>query len=473
MGDTAVEVALSIRAEHAEGPLWDAATARLWWVDITGQRVHCFDPATGNDSSWATAGQPGGVVLERGRRAGRGQPRGPGRARPRAPARWTFAFRSSRTGPRTARTTSRPTAGAGPGSARWPSTSGPATRRCTGSTAARRRAWSDGLTICNGPAFDEPQGRLYLADTALFVVDVFDLDPATGALTGRRRFLDFTDAQVWPDGMTVDDEGMLWVALGRAGAVHRYRADGTLDGVVELPDHQPHLGGLRRHRRRRPVHHDLMVRLRTRQPRRPAPGRRDLPLPPRGDRAPLTAVRGRPATGALPERDLGPLPTRERRHRMIERMVLFGASGDLTSRLLMPAIAQLAEAGLLPPGFTVARLGQHRLVNRGFPPAHRRRAGETRAVAPATRDAVVRMLSFAPADVTQAAEVSRADRRRSPGHAGLPRAAPGPAPVGAAGLGGRPAAHLGRGRDREALRHRPGLRAAPQRDPAPPAARSR
>ena len=58
-----VEVALSIRAEHAEGPLWDAATARLWWVDITGQRVHCSDPASGNDSSWATAGQPGGVVL--------------------------------------------------------------------------------------------------------------------------------------------------------------------------------------------------------------------------------------------------------------------------------------------------------------------------------------------------------------------------------------------------------------------------
>ncbi len=51
MGDTAVEVALSIRAEHAEGPLWDAVTARLWWVDITGQRVHCFDPASGNDSS--------------------------------------------------------------------------------------------------------------------------------------------------------------------------------------------------------------------------------------------------------------------------------------------------------------------------------------------------------------------------------------------------------------------------------------
>ena len=38
---------------------------------------------------------------------------------------------------------------------------------------------------------------------------------------------------------------------------------------------------------------------------------------------------------------------------MIERMVLFGASGDLTARLLTPAVAQLAEAELLPPRFTI------------------------------------------------------------------------------------------------------------------------
>ena len=56
MGDTPVEVALSVRAEHAEGPLWDAATARLWWVDITGERVHCFDPESSEHSSWSTAG---------------------------------------------------------------------------------------------------------------------------------------------------------------------------------------------------------------------------------------------------------------------------------------------------------------------------------------------------------------------------------------------------------------------------------
>ncbi len=152
----------------------------------------------------------------------------------------------------------------------------------------------EGLTISNGPAFDAARGRLYLADTALCVVDVFDMDPATGALSGRRRFLDLTDEQIWPDGMTVDDEGSLWVALGRAGAVHRYSADGTLDGVIGLPTSNPTSvafggrdGG------------DLYITtswVDCETARRRAAGRRDLPLPSRGDGPPLTALRVPPTT---------------------------------------------------------------------------------------------------------------------------------------------------------------------------------
>jgi sugar lactone lactonase YvrE len=95
------------------------------------------------------------------------------------------------------------------------------------------------LTISNGPAIDEANARLYIADTIRMIVDVFDFDVASGALSARRAFLDFAEEQIWPDGMTIDDEGHFWVALGRSGAVHRYRPDGTLDGMVELPVSNP------------------------------------------------------------------------------------------------------------------------------------------------------------------------------------------------------------------------------------------
>jgi sugar lactone lactonase YvrE len=237
MGDIPVE-ALSLRAQHPEGPLWDAATARLWWVDITGERVHCFDPVSGQDSSWGTWGQPGGVVL-----GGTGEPvvASPGGLavldRSSGEMDVVVPIEQDRTENRAndVKVDDRGRVWVGtmafdkrPGNA--------ALYRVDGASATRV---VEGLTIANGPAFDPSRGRLYLADTAICVVDVFDLDPAAGTLIGRRRFLDFSDAQVWPDGMTVDDEGMLWVALGRAGAVHRYRADGRLDGVVEVPTTNP------------------------------------------------------------------------------------------------------------------------------------------------------------------------------------------------------------------------------------------
>ena len=238
MGDTPVEVALSIRAEHAEGPLWDAATSRLWWVDITGQRVHCCDPASGNDTSWATCGQPGGVVLSAAGEPVVASPEGLA-VLDRSTGAVDLRVPVERDRPEN-RANDVKTDGRGRA---WVGTMAydkrprhAALYRVDGGTAA---CVAEGLTICNGPAFDEPAGRLYLADTAISIVDLFDLDPATGTIDHRRRFLDFSAAQVWPDGMTVDDEGMLWVALGRAGAVHRYRADGTLDGIVEIPVTNP------------------------------------------------------------------------------------------------------------------------------------------------------------------------------------------------------------------------------------------
>jgi glucose-6-phosphate 1-dehydrogenase len=92
---------------------------------------------------------------------------------------------------------------------------------------------------------------------------------------------------------------------------------------------------------------------------------------------------------------------------MIERMVLFGASGDLTSRLLLPAVAQLAEAELLPPGLTIVGSDITDWSVDDFRQHIAGKLEEHATVTPATRDAVVRMLSFQPGDVTRSEDVSR------------------------------------------------------------------
>ncbi|MCX4757224.1 SMP-30/gluconolactonase/LRE family protein [Kitasatospora purpeofusca] len=238
MGDIAVETALHVWAQHAEGPVWDAATARLWWVDITGGRVHCFDPVSGGDCSWSTTGQPGGVVLDT---AGHPVVADPDGLRVLDPATGSteLCVPIERDKPQNrandAKTDSRGRVWVGT-MAYDKQPRNAALYRVDGDRVVRM---VDGLTCSNGPAFDEAAGRLYLADTTVMTVDLFDLDVDTGALSGRRRFLDFTGAGVWPDGMTVDDDGMLWIALGRAGAVHRYRPDGTLDGAITLPTPNP------------------------------------------------------------------------------------------------------------------------------------------------------------------------------------------------------------------------------------------
>ncbi|MFC7246714.1 SMP-30/gluconolactonase/LRE family protein [Catellatospora aurea] len=96
-----------------------------------------------------------------------------------------------------------------------------------------------GLTITNGPAFDATGTVMYLADTPLGQVDRFTVDPATGELSEQTPFLRLTPADGFPDGMTVDVAGNLWVALWGGHAVRRYRPDGALDREIRLGAAQP------------------------------------------------------------------------------------------------------------------------------------------------------------------------------------------------------------------------------------------
>jgi sugar lactone lactonase YvrE len=65
-------------------------------------------------------------------------------------------------------------------------------------------------------------------------VDSFDFNPASAAFTDRRTFTEISGGG-HPDGMAIDEEDGIWVALWGGSAVHRYDSAGHLDLVVDLP----------------------------------------------------------------------------------------------------------------------------------------------------------------------------------------------------------------------------------------------
>jgi sugar lactone lactonase YvrE len=89
----------------------------------------------------------------------------------------------------------------------------------------------DGVTISNGLDWSPDGTRAYYNDTETGRVDVFDYSRDDG-LTNRRPFARVEEGAGRPDGLTVDAEGGVWVALNGGGAVRRYTTDGTVDQVV-------------------------------------------------------------------------------------------------------------------------------------------------------------------------------------------------------------------------------------------------
>ena len=92
-----------------------------------------------------------------------------------------------------------------------------------------------GLTISNGIGWSPDGTTMYLSDSGTGSVDAFDFDGATGAINGRRTLVYVAEPGMAPDGLTVDEEGDIWVGLYGGWAVRRYRPDGSLRGSVAMP----------------------------------------------------------------------------------------------------------------------------------------------------------------------------------------------------------------------------------------------
>jgi len=97
----------------------------------------------------------------------------------------------------------------------------------------------DGVTVSNGLGWSPDGSRMYYVDSPVRRVDVFDYDPAAGRADHRRPFADLSAFDGVPDGLTVDADGCVWVAVWGGGVLRRLAPDGSQDSVVAVPVSQP------------------------------------------------------------------------------------------------------------------------------------------------------------------------------------------------------------------------------------------
>lgn len=96
----------------------------------------------------------------------------------------------------------------------------------------------DGFRVTNGPAFS-PDGKvMYANDSALQLTYRYDLTP-DGTLLNRREFARFGEGEGYPDGMTVDAEGCLWIAFWDGWCLRRLSPDGERLSELRVPVQRP------------------------------------------------------------------------------------------------------------------------------------------------------------------------------------------------------------------------------------------
>ena len=234
-----VACVLDCRSLLGEGPFWDVAEQRLYWVDIKRRLIHRFAPETEIDESWPTPEdvgslaprESGGLVLAlksgfhfydlaEGRAVAAALPEG-------EPAHNRFNDgKTDRQG--------RFWAGSMDDGEKLPT--GGLFRLQPGLACHKM---IDGI-ICSNALCWSPDSRvMYYADSWQRTVWAWDFDAATGDIANRRLFVRVPDADGVPDGATVDSEGFVWIALWGGWRIARYAPDGRLARTVSLPVQQP------------------------------------------------------------------------------------------------------------------------------------------------------------------------------------------------------------------------------------------
>lgn len=235
-----VEILVDQKALNGEGPVWDSVAQVLYWVDIFRATIFIFDPKTGQNrhidlsDQFSTIGtlvtrKKGGLIL--------------------APDNCIASLDLETL---TIRILAEPEINL-PGNRFNDGKCDPAGRFLVGSMAKKPdgapigslyslepdlsvRKLRDGLIISNGMGWSPDYRRFYLADSASRDIWFYDYDLERGEIDHQQIAFTLPDGNGVADGLTVDQEGMVWLAVWDGGCVMRWDPyTGKLIKTIHFP----------------------------------------------------------------------------------------------------------------------------------------------------------------------------------------------------------------------------------------------
>lgn len=231
-GAQEVRLVLDAKATLGEGAIWHPVEQKLYWVDIEGKQLHIYDPASDENQAISTGEKVGTVVPVQGGGV-------------------LLALQDGihKMDVRSGETTFVVNAEKDPGIRYNDGKCDPAGRFWVGTIAGTGEAalyridrdgsihrMLDDVTVSNGIVWSADKKTMYYVDTPTGKVMAFDYDHATGDISRPRVAVDVPAGMGFPDGMTIDEEGKLWVAHWGGSCVARWDPEtGELLQKIEVP----------------------------------------------------------------------------------------------------------------------------------------------------------------------------------------------------------------------------------------------
>ena len=232
-----VQCVAEVHAVLGEGPIWVEAERALYWVDIKGRKIFRLN-GPGDCTEWSTPVRVGSLAP----RAGGGFVAGTDEGI------CAIELCSDRfdkiADPEADLPDNRFNDGKVDRHGRfWAGSMDDTEKEATGTLYRLDQglgctAVDRGYKVTNGPAFSPSGGVMYHNDSARQVTYAFDLD-GEGNATNRREFARYGAGDGYPDGMTVDSEGCLWIAFWDGWCVRRYSPAGECLGKIDVPVARP------------------------------------------------------------------------------------------------------------------------------------------------------------------------------------------------------------------------------------------